>query len=301
MSMKALRTGQRRTARLAGSAGASRASLTGGCGEKLTGGIRLTGEVRIKVQSILRRLQLGSGLVMLTYLFLHLINHALGIWSIDLAGRGLVLALRLWRSVPGTVSLYGAASVHFALALHTTYERRHWALPRAEWIRLWAGLSLPLLLIRHAVSTRLASTLYGFEPDYERVIVVLLTSGTQGLQLALLAPGWIHGCLGLWFRLRHYSWARRLKPALLALFVQLPLLSAAGFIRMLRFVEGKSRVLPPVDATLAVHQAALDNSRHVLVTLYLTLIASAVILGQVRNAIERRRYRLRPDSGGDSF
>jgi hypothetical protein len=42
----------------------------------------------------------------------------------------------------------------------------------------------------------LASTLFGIEPDYERVVVLLLASGTQGLQFALLTPGWIHGCLG---------------------------------------------------------------------------------------------------------
>ena len=243
------------------------------------------------MQAVLRRLQLASGLVMLTYLFLHLVNHALGIWSLDLAGRGLVLALRLWRSTPGTIALYGAASLHFALALHTLYGRRHWALQPAEWIRLWAGLSLPMLLIRHAVTTRLASTLYGFEPDYERVIVVLLTSGTQGLQLALLAPGWIHGCLGLWFRLRHYVWARRMKPALLAFMVLLPLLSAAGFIRMMRAVEGKRLGLPRADPTLVAHQAALGAWRHNLLTLYLALVASALILGQWRNGLERRRLR----------
>ncbi|MEM5315177.1 hypothetical protein [Paraburkholderia sp. JHI869] len=254
---------------------------------------RRAGGVRIDVQFVLRRLQLGSGLVMLTYLFLHLVNHALGIWSLELAGRGLVLVLRLWRSTPGTIALYGAASVHFVLALRTIYGRRHWALPPAEWLRLWAGLSLPLLLIRHAVTTRLASSLYGFEPDYERVIVVLLTSGTQGLQLALLAPGWIHGCLGLWFRLRHYAWARRMRLALLALVVVLPLLSAAGFLQMMRVVEGTHRLLPPVDAALVVHQAALNGARHDLVTLYLALIASTLMLGQLRNALERRRLRRR--------
>ncbi|MCP3725102.1 hypothetical protein M3I53_18545 [Paraburkholderia sp. CNPSo 3272] len=246
---------------------------------------------RINVQLMLRRLQLTSGLVMLTYLFLHLVNHALGIWSLELAGHGLVLALRLWRSAPGTIALYGAASVHFALALHTIYGRRHWVLPPAEWIRLWAGLSLPLLLIRHAVTTRLASSLYGFEPNYERVIVVLLTSGTQGLQLALLAPGWIHGCLGLWFRLRHHAWARRFRPALLILFVMLPLLSAAGFIHMMGAVEGAGHRLPPVDAALVVHQAALNGARHTLVTLYLAVIAGTLIVGQLRNALERRRLR----------
>src|ERR1700744_2152516 len=164
-------------------------------------------QMRVRMQAVLRRLQLGSGVGLLVYLFLHLLNHALGVWSLELAGRGLGVALWFWRSAPGTIALYGAAALHFALALRTIYARRHWVLPLAEWVRLWAGLSLPLLLIRHAVTTRLASSLYGFEPDYERVVVLLLMSGTQGLQLALLAPGWIHGCLGLWFRLRHLRWA----------------------------------------------------------------------------------------------
>ena len=245
------------------------------------------------MQSVLRRLQLGSGMVLLTYLFLHLTNHALGLWSLELAGRGLAVALRLWRSAPGTTALYGAASVHFALALHTIYGRRHWTLPPAEWIRLWAGLSLPLLLIRHAVTTRLASALYGFEPDYERVVVMLLTSGTQGLQLALLAPGWIHGCLGLWFRLRHYPLARRMKPALLAFAALLPLLSAGGFIRMIRAIETKSFVLPAPDPELVAHQLALDAWRHNFVTFYLSLIISTFIVAQLRNGLERRRLQKR--------
>jgi adenylate cyclase len=243
------------------------------------------------LQAVPRRLQFGSGLVMLTYLFLHLTNHALGLWSLELAGRGLVVALRLWRSTPGTIALYGAASLHFSLALHTIYRRRHWELPAAEWIRLWAGLSLPLLLIRHAVTTRLASTLYGFEPNYEQVVGMLLTSGTQGLQLALLAPGWVHGCLGLWFRLRHYPLAQRMKLGLLAAAGLLPLLSAGGFIRMMRAVEMTSVSLRAPDPKLVTHQFTLDAWRHHLVALYLCLIVGAFIGGQLRNGLERRRQR----------
>ncbi|WP_233837002.1 hypothetical protein [Paraburkholderia sp. ZP32-5] len=243
------------------------------------------------MQAVLRRLQLGSGVVLLVYLFLHLLNHALGIWSLELAGRGLVVALWIWRSTPGTITLYGAAALHFALALRTIYARRHWALPLAEWVRLWAGLSLPLLLIRHAVTTRLASSLYGFEPDYERVVTLLLTSGTQGLQLALLAPGWIHGCLGLWFRLRHFPWALRIKPLLVACVVLLPLLSAAGFIRMMRTIEARNTVLAAVDPKLVAHQLTLNAWRHDLVSFYLFLIAGTFVAGQLRNGIERRRLR----------
>jgi adenylate cyclase len=243
------------------------------------------------MRTVLRRLQLGSGVVLLIYLFLHLINHALGIWSLELAGRALTWALRLWRSAPGTILLYGSALLHFALALRTIYGRHHWSLPATEWIRLWAGLSLPLLLIRHAVATRLAGSLYGFEPNYERVVIVLVTSGTQGLQLALLAPGWLHGCLGLWIRLRHYAFVRRAKPVLLALLVLVPLLSAGGFVRMKRTVVAMHAVLPPPDPTLVAHQVALAAWRHNLVALYLSLIISALVAGQLRNWLERRKLR----------
>jgi adenylate cyclase len=235
--------------------------------------------------------QLTSGLVLLTYLFLHLVNHALGIWSLDLAGRGLILAIRLWHSWPGTLLLYGAASLHFSLALPTIYGRRDWTLTPTEWVRLWAGLSLPLLLIRHAVSTRLAASLYGFEPNYERIVILLIISGTQGLQLALLAPGWLHGCLGLWLRLQRYPAVRRAKPALLAVLVGMPLLSAAGFVRMKRAVVAMHASLPAPDAKLVGHQVSLDTWRHKLVALYISLVIGALVAGLLRNWLEARTLR----------
>jgi adenylate cyclase len=228
-------------------------------------------------------LQRGSGIVLLAYISLHLVNHALGIWSLDLAERGLTLAMLVWHNVPGTVLLYGSVGVHFALALRTIYIRRHWVLPLTEWIRLWAGLSLPLLLIRHAVGTRLAASLYDFEPDYERVIVSLLLSGTQGLQIALLAPGWVHGCLGLWLGLRGYTFVYRAKAALVAVFVILPLLSAAGFFRMKRAIIAASLTGLVPDQSLVRHRAALDGWRHDLLIAYLLLIATAFAAGQLRN------------------
>jgi adenylate cyclase len=243
------------------------------------------------MHTLLRRFQFISGVVLLIYLFLHMVNHALGIWSLDLAGHGLVLALRLWHSMPGTVLLYGATLMHFSLALRTIYGRRHWALPLPEWVRLWAGLSLPVLLIRHAVSTRLAASLYGFEPNYERIVISLITSGTQGLQLALLAPGWLHGCLGLWFRMRHHAMARRAKPVLVVLLVGLPLLSAAGFMRMKQAVLALNAGALHADTKLVAHQVALDTWRHDILMLYLSLLISALVAGQLRNWLERRQLR----------
>lgn len=243
-----------------------------------------------------RRLQLGSGILLWLYISIHMVNHALGIWSIDIAERGLHLAIGLWQSLPGTIVLYGAAGLHFALAIRTIYGRRHWSLPPAEWLRLWAGLSLPMLLIRHVVGTRVATSFYGFEPNYERVIVSLLTSGTQGLQIALLAPGWVHGSLGLWFHLRRRAFFRRARFVLLALLVMLPVLSAAGFVQMTRAIVPESLAVPAPDAALVAHRAALDSWRHLLVAGYLSLIAIAFTGGQLRNRLSGDDF---PDSSAE--
>lgn len=231
----------------------------------------------------IRRLRLLSGLVLFVYITLHLINHTLGIWSLDLAEAGLTWALRLWRSVPGTVALYGAALIHFALAWRTVYERRHWRLPLIEWVRLWAGFSLPLLLIRHVVGTRIAAW-YGFDASYGRVVAMLLHTGTQGWQMALLAPGWLHGCLGLWLTLRRYALMQRLRPLLIGIVIAMPLLAAWGFIAMTRAAAHRPAEIPPssVLATLSVWQ-------HDLLGVYLVLIGSAFVASLLRNRLWPRQ------------
>ena len=136
-----------------------------------------------------RRVRLASGLVLLTYVTLHLVNHALGIWSLALAERGLAWSIALWQSSPGTILLYGAASAHLMLACHTIYARRYWRLPPVEWIRLWAGFSLPLLLIGHVVSTRLAVTL-----GFVRMEQAISAASMAPAPAAALIP-WRHAIL----------------------------------------------------------------------------------------------------------
>ena len=71
-----------------------------------------------------RDLRLASGLVLFTYVTLHLSCHALGLISLDAAEAGLRATVYVWHSGPGTVLLYGAAALHVCLALLAVYERR---------------------------------------------------------------------------------------------------------------------------------------------------------------------------------
>lgn len=230
-----------------------------------------------------RPLRLASGLVMLVYLTLHLVSHALGLVSLAAAEAMLEFTVRLWHGLVGTALLYGAFALHFALALRTIFQRRHWKLPAIEWVRLWSGFGLPLLLIGHAVSTRVAASVYGLEPTYHRVIDGLVRAGSEGWQIALLAPGWLHGCLGLWLTLRHRPAIRRLWPLGLVLLIAVPVLSAGGFLAMRS--EVTALALPRSGASPS---EALALWRHVLLGAYVALVVGTFAAGRI---IDHRRSR----------
>lgn len=230
----------------------------------------------------LRRLRLASGLVMLSYVTTHMFNHILGLVSFASADAMLRWVIEVWQSRLGTIILYGAFLTHLVLALRTIHRRKDWRLPWTEWLRLWAGFSLPLLLITHVVGTRVATSLYGFEPNYERVVTSIITGDRQGWQVALLAPGWIHGCLGLWISLRHFRVFYRARMLLLAFMVAVPLLSALGFLQMMQAVEASAGFVarhPPPYA------AALSEWREVLLMGYVTLVIGAAVSGWLRRAL----------------
>jgi len=234
-----------------------------------------------------RRIRLLSGLVLFVYLTAHLLNHALGIFSLALAEKALNLAILFWRNPVATFVLYGAAAVHVAMALWTLYWRREWRLPWIELVRLAAGFSFPLLLIDHVVGTRLGDALFDLRPSYTSIIANLVAAGRQGAQLALLAPGWLHGCLGLWISLRHFESMQRAKPLLIALVVIIPLAAALGFLRMAVEVSLHGQPSPASPAILAEHMT-LDAWKDRLTMWYLAAIAAALFLGRLHALAQRR-------------
>jgi adenylate cyclase len=240
-----------------------------------------------------RRLRLQSGIVMFAYLAIHLLNHALGIVSLSLAESGLRLEMAFWRSTPATLLLYGAAMMHFLLALWTLYSRREWKLPWIEVLRLASGFSFPLLLIGHAVTTRLGDALFAIRPSYAMIIMNLLMTGRQGMQLALLAPGWLHGCLGLWITLRQFDAMQRLKPVLVGLVVLVPLAAATGFFRMATEVLAIGSP-PPVGANVAIAQVQLVAWKDDITIAYLGAILAVFLFGRLHTFLPRARAWVRP-------
>jgi adenylate cyclase len=178
-----------------------------------------------------RRTRLVTGLILLTYLATHLLNHALGLISLDAMESGRMWFLALWRNPLGTAALYTSLLTHFSLALWSLYQRRHLRLPLWEALQLTLGLSIPPLLSLHFVGTRMSHEWFGVEDSYSLLVLTLWHSSPwDGLKQAILITvAWLHGSIGFHFWLRLRPWYRRFAPTFLGCALLLPVLGLLGF------------------------------------------------------------------------
>ena len=181
----------------------------------------------------IRRARIVTGLVLFTYLTTHLINHSLGLISLDAMEAGREWFLALWRNPLSTALLYGSLLTHFTLALYALYQRRHLRIPFWEALQLTLGLCIPLLLAVHFVGTRMAYEWYGVEDLYAKTVLTLWRQNpVNGLrQASLVLIAWTHGCIGLYFWLRLRPWYPRYAAALYALALLLPVFALLGFVQ----------------------------------------------------------------------
>lgn len=246
--------------------------------------------------------RLISGLILFVYVTTHLINHAIGLWSIE--GMHVVFAwfLWLWDSLLGTVALYGALTVHVMIALRAVVMRdRFRDMWQPEIAQLALGLLIPLLLIDHAITTRGAYELYGTATDYTYVLYALWIGEPLYAvkQSVALIVAWGHGCIGLHFWLQFKGWYRRWSPALLALAVFVPTLSLAGFVAS--GMEIRQRAEQPGWTERAVARMNLPSpeDRATLFGLmddgriaYIALVIAAFAANGIRGSYHRRRRSL---------
>ncbi len=180
----------------------------------------------------LARARLTSGLVLLAYLVSHLLNHSLGIVSLDAMEAGRLIFLGLWRNPAGTVLLYGALAVHLALVLYSLLRRRTLRMPLWEAAQIVLGLAVVPLLVLHVVATRGLHEFFAVDDRYAYVLAsIYVFDPWAGLQqAAALIVAWSHGAMGLHFWLRFRPWYGRLLPYLYALALLLPAAALAGFM-----------------------------------------------------------------------
>src|ERR1700719_1234945 len=245
-----------------------------------------------------RRLRLFSGLVMLAYVKIHLLNHAVGLISLEAMENVLWYIFRIWTNRPAQLLLYSSFLVHYALALYALWQRRTLRLSLSELSQIVLGFAIPLLLVRHVVVTRISDSFFHTDVGYYAYLlwVYFVRSPDQGfVQMLVLVVAWGHAMIGLHFWLRVRPWYARLQSVALAGAVLVPVLSLLGAIEAGRQVAAlaadpnwiNERITLPSPDTQRTLEAITD-----LLSCFFFGMVGAVLLARVARRIWQRRHGL---------
>ncbi len=249
---------------------------------------------------MLQRLRLISGLVLFVYVLVHLLNISLGLISIAAQEAMAGMVVKVWRSPPGTLLLYGAILVHLGLALFGLYRRRQLKMPFWEAAQLILGLSIPPLLVLHVLGTRIVQEFFGTNDSFTYVqIVYFVVDPVSGIrQVAVLLVAWIHACLGIHFWLRFKTGYRRWFWAAYSLALLVPVLALLGLWSGGQEVLRQTTDPTWLDATLAeLHfvnaqdYAFLLDVEKTLFYGFGSLIGLVLAVRLLRNILARRHGR----------
>jgi adenylate cyclase len=251
---------------------------------------------------MIRRLHLLSGLVLFSYVVVHLLNHSLLLVSIATADAALRHIHRVLILPPVTALLLGALLLHVALALLALWRRRTLRFSGYEAMQYLLGFALPLLLLPHIAATRIPDSLYEQNWGYYRNLLTVwwhLDPGRAVNGALMLVLAWGHACLGLraWLRLK--PWFPRWWPALGAAALLLPSLALAGLLAGGNEVRLRLAIDPGFMAAVRADMPPEPlrvwlNTTANQVAAGLALAVAAVLLARlVRRALQRRRGLVR--------
>ena len=257
---------------------------------------------------LVQRLRLWSGLIVLAYVTLHYVNHALGHISLEAMETFLHYNEDIWGTLPGQVILYGALLTHSLLGLWKLAGLRTWRLPAWEWSQILLGLLIPWMLLSHIVYTRASSSILGVEVDYRNELL-LLWPDVWLRQSFLLLVVWLHAAMGIHFWLRIRAWYPRWMPVFAGFAVLVPTLALTGWIVAARrefdaIAASAANAGPGSGENLAERVAsnrqiieALGNLEWFVQTIALAAIAVAAIAMALRWLARRFSTRVKVTYG----
>ena len=252
------------------------------------------------VSSMIRRLRLISGLVMLVYVTMHLVNHAVGLISLEAMENVLWYIFRIWTNPPAQLLLYSSFLVHYGLALYALWQRRTLRLRASELSQLMLGFAIPILLVRHIVVTRISDSFFHTDIGYYAYLlwVYFVRLPDHGVvQMLVLVVAWGHAMIGLHFWLRVRPWYSHLQPAALALAILIPMLSLLGTIEAGRQViilaADPNWIGEPVTLPSPATQRNLETITEVLSWFFAGMVAAVLLTRLVRRTWQRRRGLVR--------
>lgn len=246
---------------------------------------------------MIQNLRLYSGLTLFAYVLTHLLNHIAGIVSPELMESFSEFSTEIWQFPPLEILLFLALITHFVLAASRLTGRRSLRLRKSEWAQMILGLSIPFLMFRHLIATRIIDLGFDVESNYERVLLDLAVFvPMQGiLQAITVIVVWAHGCIGIHFWLRVKPFYPRWRNVLATVSILIPTLALAGYAaasaEIIRRVEegGRKYVFGVLEAA-DVNQAAINFYENALIPCSILTLALAFCpfgIRQIRQTIDR--------------
>jgi len=240
------------------------------------------------------RLRLWTGLVLFAFVATHLLNHAVGLWSLEAMTTVQHWRLAVTRSPPGFVVLTASLLTHAGLALWKLARLRTLRLRRAEVLQGLSGLAIPFLLMPHLFEAGVGPRSLGVAAAYPAILPLLWPAKLSG-QTLLIIVVWLHGCLGLHYWLRGESWYRAASHALAALAALVPAAALAGFVVAGREaarlaaadLTGRAAIESAAGISAATRLAMAAHAADAKVA-YLCLVALTIAILALRLFVVRR-------------
>ena len=247
---------------------------------------------------IVRRSRTISGCILFFYAFTHLLNHSLGLISLDTMEQGRAIFLKFWRHDVLFYVLYGALSIHFLLGVYALARRRSFRMSRKEWIRNSCAVLIPFFLASHLSITLWGSRFLGLNDSYAFMIISTYIFDPFGYIILglMLMLVWTHGSIGIIGLIEFREFYSKLRGLFQGLILGLPLIAYGGYIRASIELSEASQSNPITilelisnsNFTAEIGEKIVSLSDLLQFLVYPILLSLFVAFYFIRNLLEKR-------------
>ena len=160
--------------------------------------------VREDFSTIIRKIRIFSGVILFAYVLMHLSNHSLNIFSIDLADniRERYFAV-IWQHPVGLVLLYLSLFAHLILGFSSVLTRKSFKMSVKDWVQIIFPILALLFLAQHIAASFIITKIFGGSETYS-LLFAAIGSGEKSVMIMdavfyslMTVFIWTHGVIGL--------------------------------------------------------------------------------------------------------
>mgnify|MGYP005630625061 CR=1 FL=1 len=248
--------------------------------------------------NLIRRARMYSGLVIFLYVTVHLVNHSMGLISLEVM-EGLRQRVSAFnRNIVVSLTLYGALLVHTLLGFHHLLTRRSFKMSAKDWTQLVTSFALPLVLLPHIFASGYTPRFKDAQTSYKVVLNGMLEDGGIYFMGLFVIFVWVHGIIGITSMIKFHPVYQKYKNAFLVVSWLLPILAVLGAVtaskELATDIENNKIIMEQVYAEANIGkelEAELMQTGDMLMVNYLFILLGVTlfvfVLHQVRKAFRK--------------